>query len=78
MNNILKHAEAKNISVIIREQSRSIYITVVDDGKGFVVEKNRKGIGISNMINRIATFNGKMEIESSTGNGCKTQIRIPY
>jgi len=78
VNNILKYAEAKNVHIYIKAKARFINITVVDDGKGFDVQKKRKGIGISNMINRIESFNGKIEIISSSGKGCKTQISIPY
>lgn len=78
INNIVKHADAKNVSVSIETDSRAINIQVTDDGKGFDPDKKRKGIGISNMINRIESFNGEMKIETSPGNGCKTMIRMPY
>jgi len=50
---------------------------VEDDGKGFDVKSKRKGIGISNMINRVETFNGKVNVKSSPGNGCKIVVTIP-
>ena len=50
---------------------------VTDDGKGFDINKKREGIGITNMLNRVESFNGKIHIESSPGNGCKIQIEIP-
>ena len=78
LNNIVKHADAKNISVRISKDNNSINLLVVDDGKGFDPEKKRKGIGVSNIINRVESFNGEIKIESSAGKGCKTQIRIPY
>ncbi len=78
MNNIYKHAHAKNVEIAIIPEKRSINISITDDGKGFVVTKKRKGIGISNMIDRIASFNGTLEIKSSPGNGCRLNINIPY
>jgi len=78
INNILKYAEAKNITVSIKTEGSNINIIVSDDGKGFDVKSKRSGIGISNMMNRIESFNGKIDIESSAGNGCKIQISIPY
>lgn len=77
-NNIIKHAAAKNVSVSIKYEGTSIAINISDDGKGFDVEKKRTGIGISNMINRVSSFNGEISIESSPGKGTRTMIRIPY
>ncbi len=77
VNNILKHAGAKNLFISIREQDGTITIIVADDGKGFELEKKKMGIGISNITNRIDTFNGIIKIQSSPGNGCKVQISIP-
>ncbi len=78
LNNILKHAAAKNVSVCIESMTDGINIVVSDDGKGFDMHKKRKGIGISNMINRIESYNGKIKITSSVGKGCKTEIDLPY
>lgn len=74
----MKYADAKNVSVIVQSNQKYIIITVTDDGKGFDPAIKRSGIGISNMINRVSSFNGEIEIESAVGSGSKTSIRIPY
>jgi PAS domain S-box-containing protein len=76
MNNILKYAEAKNVNISIKAQENTISIEICDDGRGFDVEKKRNGIGISNMINRIESFNGEVAIESSPAKGCKISFKI--
>ncbi|HMF73032.1 MAG TPA: PAS domain S-box protein [Flavitalea sp.] len=78
LNNIIKHADAKNVGIDIQSDNGFINIVVTDDGKGFDVNRKRKGIGISNMMNRIESFNGGVIIESSPGKGCKIEIRTPY
>jgi two-component system sensor histidine kinase UhpB len=77
-NNILKYANAQNISISIKEQDHLIKIIITDDGRGFDLSSKRNGIGISNMINRVESFNGCIKMESSEGNGCSTAISIPY
>ncbi len=77
LNNIVKYAEAKKITISVQAQKNVIGIAVSDDGKGFDVNKKRKGIGISNMINRVQSFNGEVKIESCPGNGCTVEIKIP-
>ena len=78
LNNIVKYAGAENVKIIIQSDEKNIDITVTDDGAGFDMDKKRKGIGISNMINRVGYFNGEIKIETAVGKGCKTSITIPY
>ena len=78
LNNIVKHAAAENVSVSIEADHKAIHVIVKDDGKGFDLKKKRNGIGISNMINRIESFNGEISMESSPGNGCTIRVRLPY
>jgi PAS domain S-box-containing protein len=77
INNILKYAEATMVNVAIRANREEINIEVEDNGKGFIVKNKRNGIGILNMMNRIDSYNGTMEIISSPGNGCKITAVIP-
>ena len=76
-NNILKYAEAKNVNISITEIDHAINIIIEDNGKGFNVGCLRTGIGISNMINRVESYDGRIEITSSEGNGCIIFISIP-
>lgn len=78
VNNIIKHAAPENVSVSVKAKNKTIYLTVTDDGKGFDMKKRRMGIGISNMMNRVESFNGTMKMTSSPGKGCKTEIEVPY
>ncbi|MES2371096.1 MAG: PAS domain S-box protein [Bacteroidota bacterium] len=78
VNNVIKYAGANNVNITVKTNQKYIDIIVTDDGKGFDQERKRNGIGISNMTNRVMSFNGEIKIESSEGNGCRTSITIPY
>jgi PAS domain S-box-containing protein len=78
LSNILKHAKAKKVTIIIAIKAGSIRITVEDDGMGYDVNSKRRGLGISNIIDRVVTFNGKVKLQSEVGEGSKTEISIPY
>jgi signal transduction histidine kinase len=78
INNIVKHASPRKIDISVQAEYNALHIEMNDDGKGFDVNMKRKGIGLSNMMNRIESFNGQMLIESSIGKGCSVQIDIPY
>ena len=78
VNNILKHAAALHANISIEMIENVIQIVLTDDGKGFDTNKRKEGIGITNMTNRVESFNGKIYIESAPGKGCKIKIEIPY
>jgi len=73
-----KHTKAKNVIVSIDADSNNIFVLVSDDGKGFDTAAKKNGIGISNKINRVESFNGTSKIESSSGNGCTIWITLLY
>jgi PAS domain S-box-containing protein len=77
VNNIVKYAKADHVTISITQQNKILYISIADDGVGFNVKSERKGIGISNMIDRIESYNGEIEIISNPGNGCTISIKIP-
>ena len=76
LNNILKHAEATEVIISIKQSDANLELMIVDNGKGFEVTKKRNGIGITNIINRAAIFSGKVMIDSSPGNGCRININF--
>lgn len=78
INNIVKHAAALHANISIEAVGNIIKVAVTDDGKGFDINKKRDGIGITTMTNRVESFNGKIDIESLPGKGCKIKIEIPF
>lgn len=78
LNNIIKHAKATCVFVNIDLLINTVQLNIKDNGKGFDMKQQRNGIGISNMINRIHSFNGEIVINSSPGEGCVTNIKIPF
>jgi signal transduction histidine kinase len=73
LNNIGKHAQAKNVSLIIEKKDRAVQFTVRDNGKGFNVRKtlDRKdtdrGMGLEAMSERVRILGGKINIVSRPG-----------
>src|SRR5260221_11348914 len=78
ITNILKYAAASQATILINENKETVSVSIIDNGKGFDPLIKRKGIGLSNIINRIESYNGEVIIESSPGKGCKLEIRIPH
>lgn len=79
VTNVMKHAEATQLVIELIVDSGMISLSITDNGKGFDMEKvkGKKGVGLHNIANRTALFNGKMNMVTSPGNGCKLNIIIP-
>lgn len=77
INNIIKHAEATEVLVQLSYQDDLLAITVEDNGKGFdPATVGSNGAGLSNMENRVKTFGGTFELNSSKGNGTTVFIEF--
>ncbi len=74
LNNILKHAHASVVVLELNKIKEQIMLRVTDDGKGFDPRIRRKGVGLSNIISRAELYNGKVEIDSSPGKGCRLEV----
>ena len=78
VTNILKHAKAKTVSVLLYEEKNMIHLSVADNGKGFdPAQIDKKGsLGLKSVKNRVASMNGKLEI-ISTKAGTEINVSIP-
>ena len=77
LNNIIKHAGAKNIWINLTYEADHVRLQIEDDGAGFDLAKIRKGLGLINIINRAELFGGRVDIMTSPGKGCKIKVWIP-
>lgn len=75
--NVVKHAQCKNLVVNFASSNDSLIISVEDDGKGFEQKKKKKGIGVRNMGSRVNSLGGTWTIESELGKGTKVTLTIP-
>jgi PAS domain S-box-containing protein len=78
LNNALRHARAKSVTVTLKEGRRNVILQIVDDGCGFDPENaKRGGLGLRNMKERAMMMNGKFAITSRAQKGTKVVITLP-
>lgn len=77
LNNIVKHAEAKQILIKLHYTANNLLVSIEDDGIGFDVNKKSNGSGLSNISKRAQSIGGFATINSSTSTGTIVQINIP-
>ncbi len=78
MQNIYKHAHAKNIKIRISLEKNLICLDIIDDGDGFDTSKSKKGIGLKNMVSRVENLKGQITFTSQSGSGTEVNVKIPY
>lgn len=79
MQNILKHAGASNVIVQLSQNEGWMYLTVEDDGKGFVYAEALRGsgMGLRNILQRVKVLRGKSDFRTAPGEGCSVVIEVP-
>ncbi|HEX2729466.1 MAG TPA: ATP-binding protein, partial [Rubrobacteraceae bacterium] len=70
--------DAWRVGVALSGNEGGIRIEISDDGKGFVPEKARGGLGTTSMRERAAALGGGLEIESSPGEGARVIFVGPH
>ncbi len=83
VNNVLKHARARNCWIEIHEEPRALHINVRDDGVGFdeqAIRQNyaqRGSWGLLNMRERAALVDGILSFHSQPGGGSIVSLTVP-
>ncbi|KOH42768.1 sensor histidine kinase [Sunxiuqinia dokdonensis] len=81
INNTIKHAEAKTVSIQLQKESNDLLISYQDDGIGFDMEKLDEqplvgGMGFSNIYSRINSLKGEFTLESKPQEGTQVYIKV--
>jgi signal transduction histidine kinase len=77
LQNVAKYADASNVTVRMREWEGDVDFSVMDDGRGFDLQKTPLGMGLQNMADRLAALGGRLEIKTAPGRGTNVLGRIP-
>lgn len=84
LNNINKHSQATNASIIIEYTGERINLSIIDNSIGFdqkevdrIHSKKTGGFGLMNIRERVELLEGKLQIKTSPGTGTKLNIYIP-
>ncbi len=83
LNNALKHADAENVIVTVRDADPAFEVIVSDDGRGFEADNVMKspgefsGIGIYSIREWVSGIDGEFALQSTPGSGTIVTITIP-
>ena len=74
VNNAIKYSECKHLRITVALNDKHLVIDVSDDGIGFSKSSSLKGNGLRNMQSRATDLHGKVNIESTPGNGTTINV----
>ncbi len=79
LTNILRHARAKQVQIEVRLENGHLHASIRDDGCGFPLKSLTycSGIGILGMRERAEMLRGRLDIDSSVGQGTRLTLSLP-
>jgi signal transduction histidine kinase len=78
LTNIVKHAGADHVSIVVSNRDGGVAVTIDDDGRGFESEGVRAdALGLLGMRERLALVGGTLEVESSVDSGTTIAAQVP-
>jgi signal transduction histidine kinase len=79
VNNVIRHARARHLSVTLTRSAARVQLRITDDGQGFDVQLPRSGrqIGLWSMCERVEQLGGHFELRSVPGQGTIVNAALP-
>ncbi len=83
LNNISKHAGAKNAWLTVEKENSRVIVTIRDDGCGFDYEAlmnnplGKRGLGLTGLMERARSMGAELRIESAPGRGTRAVLVVP-
>ena len=77
LNNVVRHAETKEVWVRLKFLPENLELEVEDHGKGFIRESGQRGIGLVAMRERAELVSGRLVVLPAVGGGTLVQLNIP-
>lgn len=76
LHNAARHANARNLQVVVRKEGAGVVFSVRDDGSGFD-KRLVRGLGMLGMEERVRRLGGELRIESEIGRGTTISAELP-
>lgn len=83
LTNVVKHAQARNVSVLLEQRGQAVVAVIEDDGQGFDVDAARHlredgpGLGLIGIEERVSLLGGTLAVESRPEMGTTVVVEIP-
>jgi signal transduction histidine kinase len=76
LTNVVKHAGARTVRIVIGRRAGNVHVVVTDDGRGFEPGAPRAGFGLIGITERAELLGGEVAVDSSPA-GTTVRVAIP-
>jgi len=81
LTNVVKHAQAENVSILLKQSDTTVLLKIADDGTGFDPyfshhAKEAGTWGLLNIRERAEAIDGTLSVESEKGKGTRVVVEI--
>jgi signal transduction histidine kinase len=77
LRNVARHAAARTVVVSLDRRADVISMAVADDGRGFVVERKKSGLGLLSLSERVNLLGGALDVTSAPAAGTTLTVTLP-
>ena len=77
LTNVVKHAQAGSVSILMTRKNAHVAVVIEDDGVGFDPERPVDGFGIQGMRERVELLGGSLRVESGDVTGTTLVVEVP-
>ena len=80
LNNVAKHARARNVAITLWRSAGELVMSIADDGVGFAggaPAPERTGLGLVTMRERAQAIGGRLVIEPLREGGTRLTVKVP-
>jgi signal transduction histidine kinase len=77
LTNVVKHAHARHVSIVVTRKDGGVAALIEDDGRGFDPGTDDDGLGLVGMRERVSLLGGRLAVESAAGSGTTVVAEVP-
>ena len=78
LTNVVKHADARHVSIVLTRKQASVLVMIEDDGRGFDPKRpSVAGLGLQGMRERVELLDGSFQVEAAPRTGTTLIVELP-
>ena len=79
LTNVVRHAQASCVNVVLQGRNGALSLAVTDNGQGFNPAglSEQEGLGLLGMRERASLVGGDLEVNSGIGQGTRVYFKVP-
>ena len=79
LGNVVRHSQASAARVELVTDTDGLKLTITDNGQGFDINEAKRtdGLGLVSMEERMRLLQGRIEVDSSPGQGTRVEATVP-